>query len=456
MTQQEALGILKLGTNVFLTGPAGSGKTFLLSQYIDYLKKHKIKVAVTASTGIAATHLNGRTIHSWCGMQINERLSKSELRALQRNKELCAKIRSTKVLIIDEISMLNANRLDLANSICQVIRQDLRPFGGMQVIFSGDFFQLPPVVKDRDKEDGRFVVESEIWKEMEITICYLEEQYRQDDKLFLQVLNDIRGSRINEKTADILKQRINQSIESGAIKPTKLHTHNHDVDAYNLFELQRIAGKSEYYHMQASGVPNLVKFLKKNCLAPEVLEIKIGATVMFLRNNFNKKYVNGTMGQVIGFDPDNGYPIIKTVRGHQIIASPEKWAVEEGGEELAQVSQVPLRLAWAITVHKSQGMSLDFAEIDLSKTFEYGMGYVALSRVRSLLGIKLVGINEKALLVNGQVAVFDKELFAQSNQNLDDYKKLSSREIKRGHNNFIKIKKNKIPDLTKVISDIPF
>jgi ATP-dependent exoDNAse (exonuclease V) alpha subunit len=449
MTQPEALGILKLGENVFLTGPAGSGKTFLLNQYVEYLKRHGIPVAVTASTGVAATHLNGRTIHSWCGMRISEQLTKQEMRLLQHNEELSTKIKRTKVLIIDEISMLNASRLDLANNICQVIRQDLRPFGGMQIVLCGDFFQLPPVVRDKNKEDGRFVVESDIWQQMDVKICYLEEQYRQEDKKFLQVLNAIRGGKVNKKINDILNQRMNQPISNGKMSATKLHTHNGDVDAYNAFELENIKGESVAYQMKAVGPPPLVKFLQKNCLAPEILELKIGAIVMFLRNNFNQKYVNGTMGKVIGFDPDDRYPIVETSKGGRITARPEKWLVEDGGEELAYVSQVPLRLAWAITVHKSQGMSLDFAEIDLSRTFEYGMGYVALSRVRSLDGIKLVGINEKALLVNAQVAILDKELFARSHQDLLNYKQLGKRAVKAAHEHFAKHshKKNVLDDL---------
>lgn len=456
MTQAEALNILKLGENVFLTGPAGSGKTFLLNQYINYLKQQDIAVAVTASTGIAATHLNGRTIHSWCGMGISERLSKQEIKSLQHKEDLTAKIRRTKVLVIDEISMLNASRLDLANLICQGIRQDLRPFGGMQVVLCGDFFQLPPVVKYHEKEDGRFVVESDTWKDLDIKICYLEEQYRQKDKKFLKVLNDIRGGRANEKTFKILNQRMNQPVKSGKLRATKLHTHNHDVDAYNAFELGKIKGESAFYQMQSSGSAQLVKYLKKNCLAPESLEIKTGAIVMFLRNNFNKKYVNGTMGRVIGFDENDGYPVVETGNGHKIIAYPESWSIEEGGEELAHVSQVPLRLAWAITVHKSQGMSLDFAEIDLSRTFEFGMGYVALSRVRSLQGIKLVGINAKALMINENISVLDKELLERSYQDLENYQQLSKQAIQDAHDAFIKNNQGNKASAENIVLGIPF
>ena len=452
MKQKDAIEILKLGYNVFLTGPAGSGKTFLLNKYIDYLKKNKIEVSITASTGIAATHINGRTIHSWCGIGINETLTDSQIKGLKENDNLTSRIIPAKVLIIDEISMLNANRLDLIDYVCKAFRQDLRPFGGMQVILCGDFFQLPPVA--RDKEDSRFVTESKIWNSMDINICYLDEQYRQDDKKFLSVLNDIRNDSVDHKTYNLLQRRLNKKIDSD-IEPTKLHTHNMDVDAYNNFELNKLEGREYIYEMYSEGIPYLVQSLKDGyCLAPETLKLKQGAVVMFVKNNFAKKFVNGTLGRIIGFDDDSGYPVVETFSGDFIVASQEKWAIEEGGETVASVSQVPLRLAWAITVHKSQGMSLDCAEIDLSKTFEYGMGYVALSRVRSLDGIKLLGINEKALKVNKKAIDLDKELLKRSQEDLSDYCKINKKTVKKTQKSFLE--KNKENNSAGGIFEIPF
>ncbi len=436
MNQTEAFEILKLGENIFLTGPAGCGKTFLLNKYISHLKINKIRVGVTASTGIAATHLNGRTIHSWCQMGINEELNSTQIKNLIKKELLKNRIRGTKVLIIDEISMLNAKRLDLIDYICKAIRQDLRPFGGMQIILCGDFFQLPPVSKG--EEDCRFVTQSNIWKSMNIKICYLEDQHRQEDKNLLQILNDIRKNVITDETHKILKARLNKTIDM-KIRPTKLHTHNCDVDSFNLLELNKLSEDSVIYEMQSKGDSRLVKSLKKSyCLAPENLELKIGAQVMFVKNNFNKKYVNGTLGKVIDFDEETNYPIIKTLSGDTIIAEPEKWIIEEGTKILASVSQIPLRLAWAITIHKSQGMSLDCAEIDLSKTFEYGMGYVALSRVRSLSGIKLTGINDLALQVNKEAIKLDKKLYLKSTKDLKNSFSLSKKRIKKIQEDFLK------------------
>lgn len=434
MKQSQALDMLKLGKNIFLTGPAGCGKTFLLNSYIDYLKKNRIKTGVTASTGIAATHLNGRTIHSWCGMGINESMSGEQIKLLLKKETLADRIKSTKVLIIDEVSMINAKRLDLVNYICQAFRGDERSFGGMQVVLCGDFFQLPPVASG--DEDNRFVTESEIWKSMNIKICYLKSQYRQADKDFLKVLNDIRNNTVDNDTVKILKERLNKSIKS-KIKPTKLYTHNNSVDIDNITELNKLSGKEISHEMEVGGNQYVVEGLKKSCLAPEILKLKIGAVVMFVRNNYSKKYVNGTLGKVIAFDEDDNYPVVETVVGDVIVASPENWLVEDGNDIQAFVSQVPLRLAWAITVHKSQGMSLDCAVIDLSKTFEYGMGYVALSRVRSLSGIKLIGINKMALQVNSEALKLDKMLQMQSKQDLNEMAKLGKKEIEKIQKDFL-------------------
>ncbi|MCK5084727.1 MAG: hypothetical protein KAQ64_03665, partial [Candidatus Pacebacteria bacterium] len=207
-----------------------------------------------------------------------------------------------------------------------------------------------------------------------------------------------------------LKKQINCSI-----KPTKLYTHNLDVDAINGFELSKIQEKEKIFDMSSDGLSVIVASLKKNCLAPEELKLKIGAVVMFVKNNFRKGYVNGTLGEIIGFDEDN-LPIVKTKLGREIVAEQTSWGIEQKGQVVASISQIPLRLAWAITVHKSQGMSLDAAEIDLSKSFERGMGYVALSRVRQLDGIKLMGINQMALRVNEQIVEKDKEFKELSRQ----------------------------------------
>ena len=404
MTQHQALKILKSGVNVFLTGSAGTGKTFLLNQFVSYLKKAKIKVAVTASTGIAATHLEGRTIHSWSGIGIRKDMDEKAIKRLVKNKNLYKKIRKTKVLIIDEISMFDADRLDLVDRICKKIREPFLPFGGIQTIVCGDFFQLPPINRG---QKPRFAYESSVWRNSDIKVCYLRKQFRQNDLEFTNILNKIRLNKAGHEELNLLKTRLYKSINS-SIKPTQLYTHNINVDKINDYELSRIPKKEMTYYMTSYGNKDLVDFLKKSCLSPEELKLRVGAIVMFVKNNFDAGYVNGTLGKVIDYD-DNEYPVIKIKSGRKIIASPSSWTIEEDDKVIASIKQIPLRLAWAITVHKSQGMSLDTAEIDLSKSFECGMGYVALSRVRTLDNIKLMGINQLALKVNSEIVEKDKE-----------------------------------------------
>lgn len=408
MTQEEAYAVLISGKNALITGQAGTGKTYLLARFIEYLNKNKISVGVTASTGIAATHLNGVTIHSWCGMGIRDVMTNSDIKKLfNKNKAAVKRIQDAQVMIIDEVSMLHAHQLDMINEICCRVRTGLGPFGGLQVVLCGDFFQLPPV--SRVKNRGDFVNLSNAWEQMEPTVCYLEKQYRQSENNDLyRLLNEIRESRVTEESCQLLTERLNYPFDETII-PTKLFTHNSNVDEYNLQRLSTLPGAESTFVMAGGGEEFVVNQMKKGCLAPEELKLKIGAVVMFVSNNFPKGYVNGTTGTIIGFDEKEGFPIVQTFRGDEIVAVPIRWGAEEIDFE-AWIEQVPLRLAWAITIHKSQGMTLDYAEIDLSKAFTYGLGYVALSRIRSLDGLSLRGYNKMSLLVSDEAKDLDQLL----------------------------------------------
>ena len=433
MTQKDALDILKLGHNVYLTGSAGSGKTYLLNHYIDYLKKNKIEVAVTASTGIAATHMNGITIHSWSGLGIRDALSEDAMTELEERRYLWDRIQRTKVLIIDEVSMLHHFRLDLVDMLVRRFKRDERPFGGMQVVLCGDFFQLPPVSRQGERP-AYFVYHSDAWKALDPTICYLHEQHRQTDENHVGILNEIRRNDVSESTYELLQGRFNKEPDNQA-EPTRLYTHNIDVDTINNKALGEIGEESRIFEMSSHGRPPLVEILKKSCLAPENLHLKIGARVMFVKNNFEGGYVNGTLGKVVDFEMDA--PIVMTTKGERIKAVPMSWAIEEEGKVKAEISQVPLRLAWAITVHKSQGMSLDAVEVDLSKSFERGMGYVALSRVRTLGGLKLLGLNGMALQVNDEVSEFDQSLQTFSDTAVDALHGMKREVIERVQKEFL-------------------
>lgn len=438
MTQEQALKIMKMGVNIYLTGSAGSGKTYLLNQYISYLQDHNISVAITASTGIAATHMNGMTIHGWSGIGVRNKMDDRDLEQLEEKKYLWKRFEKARVLIIDEISMLHGYQLDMIEKVCRKFKRNDKPFGGLQVILSGDFFQLPPVQKMNNiNENGNSMVySSDAWKILKLAICYLEEQHRQEDADLMEILNTIRSNSLEEKHYEQLTKRINAELKNNN-KATKLYTHNVNVDNENLTELSKIEEVEKIYQMTSSGSDILVEILKKSCLAHEELYLKIGAEVMCIKNNFEEGFVNGSRGKVVEFDEYSGYPIVELYNGKKLTISPMPWVIEENNKIKASITQIPLRLAWAITIHKSQGMSLDNAEIDLRSTFAYGMGYVALSRVRTLSGIKLIGFNPDSLKVNPEVLEFDQELKNESFQNELLFKKLKKGEQSNLEKDFI-------------------
>src|SRR5690554_4320037 len=395
MQQNQALDILKTGTNVFLTGSAGAGKTYVLNQYINYLKVRKIAVAVTASTGIAATHMNGMTIHSWSGIGIKDKLDRASLVRMGSKQYLQKSIERTKVLIIDEISMLHGRQLNLVDQVLQFFKNTTAPFGGIQVVFAGDFFQLPPIGNQGEKSSEKFAFMSRAWNAAKPTICYLTSQHRQEDNRLNQILNEIRASQVSKQSYAQLLEAKNQEIDKD-IEPTILYTHNADVDKINIEKLIGLDGKIHNFKGTAKGNPKLIESLKNAVMAAENIQLKLGAKVMFVKNNPEKGYVNGSLGKVIGFS--EGKPKVELNNGRKILVEEEEWSIQDDqGKKLARFEQLPLRLAWAITVHKSQGMTLDAAQIDLGNTFEAGQGYVALSRLKKLSHLVLDNFNEMAL-----------------------------------------------------------
>jgi ATP-dependent exoDNAse (exonuclease V) alpha subunit len=414
MTQQDALDILQAGYNVFLTGSAGSGKTYILNRFIAYLKLHQIPVGITASTGVAATHLNGMTLNAWTGIGVKEAITDSQIDALMKRRYLHHRIRNIKVLIIDEVSMLSQQTFESVDKVFRAFKNSDEPFGGVQIVLCGDFFQLPPVTSSAN-ENSQYIYHSPLWQELDLKICYLETPYRQIDKRFLDILEQIRNNHITKDMWDTLKNRFFQTFGDG-VSPTRLYTHNSQADAINKDMLAKLDGKEFHFMMRSIGTEELTAIMKRSCLAPEQLILKRRALVMFVKNNFEEGYVNGTMGRIIDFTEKEGFPIVETFEHKQIAVRPSVWTIDEDGEVKAKLTQIPLRLAWAITIHKSQGMSLDAAEIDLGKSFVTGMGYVALSRVRKLEGIRLKSLNRTALTVNEEVIKIDKQLQKQSEE----------------------------------------
>ena len=483
MRQSSALDILKTGQNVFLTGSAGSGKTYTLNQYINYLRARRVPVAVTASTGIAATHMNGTTIHSWSGIGIKDELSERDLTNLARKQFLADRLKDTAVLVIDEISMLHAKQLNVVNEVLKHVRKSPLAFGGIQVVVAGDFFQLPPIGSRGESNREKFAFMSQAWLDAGFHICYLSEQHRQvseeanggidlDD-----ILNQIRRQEVSFESIAALENTFNQDID---IKRTRLYTHNLNVNKINDKELADLKGETMRFDATLNGDTKLVETLKKTVRTQDELILKVGAKVMFIKNNTELGVSNGTMGELVGFaavkveddssksdaliDDDAStdseskakadkkdkakeknkvvitkkMPVVRLNTGREVVAEPEEWIIEdEHGEVLASYEQVPLCLAWAITIHKSQGMTLDAAEIDLSRTFELGQGYVALSRLKSLAGLQLLGMNEMSLQLDPLARGADKRFLVLSDEADANYAMLDEKSMKQEHDNFI-------------------
>ncbi len=423
MDQVLALEIMDAGENVLLTGPAGSGKTYVLNEFIRRARRQKKTVSVTATTGLAATHLNGTTIHAWSGISIHDQLPDNWATSMSKARRDI--IEKTDILVIDEISMLHDYRLDMVEQVARTVRGSDKPFGGLQVILCGDFFQLPPVNRF-DSQQGGFVFNAQAWELLNPTVCYLEEQHRQDDDVFLDILNALRAGDVRRRHVEALLECIDPGHETSQLV-TELHTTNVDVDKINSAKLSQIDELSHHFEMQTTGKAGYVEALKRSCLAAERLELKEGALVMCIRNHPERKYANGSLGVVVGFDDDSGYPTVKLKSGRELTVEPETWELRDGTKKRASIIQIPLRLAWAITVHKSQGMTLDGARVDLRRAFVEGMGYVALSRVRRLADLTLVGINKMALQVSREALNIDGQLRARSSS---DHKKFEHLRVR--------------------------
>jgi len=395
------------GESVLLTGPAGAGKTYVLNQFIKFAKHEGKHVSITATTGLAATHLGGTTIHAWAGIGVNDYVPNGFAEHIAKGRREI--IEKTDVLVIDEISMLHDFRLDMVDEVCRLVRKEPDvPFGGIQIIMSGDFFQLPPINRG-DSRAGSFVVNSDVWQELDPVICYLEEQHRQDDEKLIGILNAIRAGDVRRHHAETLLART-EVFPDDLEQLTELHTVNIDVDSMNEAKLRELDEDEISYEQSSTGAESYVETLQRSVLAPKVLKLKHGALVMAVKNSPERKYVNGSIGRVVDFEPHTEYPVVEFQNGKEVTMSPDTWELRDGDKKRASISQIPLRLAWAITVHKSQGMTLDAARIDLRKAFVEGMGYVALSRVKNVENLYLTGINQMALRVSPEAQLIDVHL----------------------------------------------
>ncbi len=426
MNQNTALNILKSGKNVFITGSAGTGKTYLLNEYTQYLKERRVYPTIVAPTGIAASHLGGQTIHSFFALGIRESIDEGYVEFLMDKKYLKSRFSKLKLLIIDEVSMISPELFSSMDLILRGFKGTNAPFGGVQVVISGDFFQLPPISKV--PKEKRFAWQSSAWKALELQTCYLQDKFRQDDDRLIQILDDIRSGEISASSEELLASR--HEKELSIVTPTKLYTHNVDVDRINLDELAKLEGEPKLFVCETKGSEKNIEKIFKSSLVLEELALKKGAVVIFIKNNTEEGYVNGTTGTVESFSPIDNMPIVRTTEGLKIKLDLEDWSLEnDSGKVTATVSQVPLRLAWAITIHKSQGMTLDAAEIDLSKTFETGQGYVALSRIKNIEGLRLMGLNSMALRVDPLILHVDDRIKMASQKSVDAIESFSKERL---------------------------
>jgi hypothetical protein len=330
--------------------------------------------------------------------------------------------------------MLHRQQLELVNLVLKAMRKTQAPFGGLQVVFCGDFFQLPPVGKPSDELRDKFAFMSPSWLEANPVICYLNTQHRQSDNSLNKLLNRMREGACDASDIELLRSVRNKEISDEQI--TRLYTHNTDVDRLNKACLKDLKGESREYKAEIKGNETLRDILRKSVLTDENLELKTGARVMFIKNNYEKGYMNGSIGVITSFSED-GYPLVKLKNGDLIEASEEDWSIQDDhGKVLASFKQVPLRLAWAITIHKSQGMTLDEALIDLGKSFERGQGYVALSRLRDFENLYLDNFNGMALEVEPLVLKADKR-FRELSKKSDS--ELSLADLEKEADRFIEL-----------------
>ncbi len=396
--QIEALKAFRLGSNIFVTGGAGSGKSHLLNFF--KINFAQFGLEVTASTGVAAINIGGVTIHSWSGiglanMPISQIISNLFTKKLTRVRR---KIMQAKALAIDEISMLSGEVFDILDKVFRAVRQNDLPMGGLQMVLFGDFLQLPPISRNSDGPD--FCFNSKAWQDLNLELFVLEEIFRQKDQKFVKILNNLRFGKIEEDDMVALNSRVKAKDNNLAIRPTILTTHNSKVEQINQEELKKIPQLETSYQATYSGDINKIEFLKRNCIAQDSLKLKIGAQVMMVKNTYQKDgIINGSLGIVRDFSQKKSYPIVEFSGGKILTISPEEWLVERFDEEKrvmvidAVLNQVPLILAWAITIHKSQGLTLDKISCDLSNVFTHGQAYVALSRARSLDGVFIESID---------------------------------------------------------------
>ena len=431
--QQIAFEKYLKGNNIFITGPGGSGKSALIQKISEHAYRQLKDIQVTALTGCAAVLLNckAKTLPSWAGIGLGNSSLEQLIFKIKKNKFAKGLWRSTDILVIDEVSMLSLKLFELLNNIGKIIRNDIRPFGGIQLIFSGDFYQLPPVGNKDDVNSSRFCFESDHWNSIfhKDDQIQLKKIFRQKDEIYSTILNQIREGVIKRKTNDLLLQYVGRLKSPDLLtEPTKLFPTRSKVEQITIqkmdclngevkdFEIKYVtdleitkAEKQERMHFNDKDIQMELDYLYGTLLCDKLVRVKKGAQVMCIVNMRSESgdvmICNGSQGIVIDFCNITGCPRVKFNNGIEMIMFRHVWMSEKIPG--IGISQIPLILAWALTIHKSQGATMDAAEIDAgSGIFECGQTYVALSRVRSLSGLYLTSFDAKRIRINKKVKEF--------------------------------------------------
>jgi ATP-dependent DNA helicase PIF1 len=450
--QQRILALVLSGKNVFYTGSAGTGKSVLLREVIGglrgkYKKIGSDAVAVTASTGIAACNIGGVTIHSFAGIGLATENADHLVDKIKKNKKAHTRWLRTKVLIIDEVSMVDGELFDKLAKIGGVLRKNGRPFGGIQLVVTGDFFQLPPVSKDNT---CLFAFEAKTWGEVVERTFNLTHVFRQRDEEFVNMLNEMRFGRLSAKSIGRFKSLARELQFEDGLQATELFPRREDVDSSNESRMNNLKGETHLFRAKDGGTitdPAIRNKLLSNLMAPPELRLRVNAQVMLIKNT-DETLVNGSIGKVIRFcdeatwrndggqalneTPEEAkkrkaitsaskggtiqYPVVKfPLPGgtyfREVLVMPETWKIElPNGEIQASRVQLPLILSWAMSIHKSQGQTLDRVRVDLSRVFEKGQAYVALSRATSLEGLQVLGFDPAKVMVHPKVAKWSQSL----------------------------------------------
>ena len=410
LNEQQLLAIqaIQSGKSIFLTGPGGTGKSYLIKQIYEKIPF----TSVTAMTGCAALLIGkfAKTLHSWSGIGLGRDPVYKTCAIIRRSRKTLMRWLETKVLVIDEVSMMTSELLEKLDEVARLILKcPDKPMGGLQIVFVGDFYQLPPVFKS-DEGGTKFIFESPLWSQIVQETIQLTQIIRQSDPIFQGILNEARIGKLSDESIQILKSRQDLPWNKLTIKPTLLFSRRAEVDIVNERNLKALGGKRYCFEAETvygadhtvNDIPKpeiqrALDNLDKNAPYKKELILALGAQVMLLKNR--------RRGVVTGFDPDSGEPLVKFISGITIPIGKETWESEEYNG--LKRKQIPLNLAYAVTIHKSQGATLDLALIDIGRsTFECGQAYVALSRVKSLESLYIWNLEPSEIRANKKVIEF--------------------------------------------------